>query len=343
MGRKDTTFGGGDGVVTVDFLAFDDMWGLNRMSDGRIVVAGYAEDAADTFDHVAVARFTSNGVLDHTFSGDGKVTTAIPGYSFTDAWRSVVQPNGKVVVVGEAEMTPGGDGDIFAVRYQENGTLDPAFSGDGIFTFDLGGDDGAWDVQLLGNGGTLLAGWSDAPSEGRIALVWLTSSGAIDHGEGGGDGKSVVDLVPDNSDEIARAVFVLSSGKLLVAGDADKAVGPGSPGDVIIARLNANGLRDNTFGGGDAVVGSDSNADESVFGARRKSNGKVVVAGFADFGFFVARLKPNGSRDSTFGANGFAKTFPPTSRANDVEILGSGKIVVAGSVNNDALTVRLLG
>jgi len=344
-GEPDATFGGGDGVVTVDFFGgFDDMFGLNRMPDGRIVVAGHAQDAHDTSDRVAVARFKPNGLLDHSFSGDGKATAAIPGLGFSAAWRSLVQPNGKVVLVGNAEPEPGEPGDLIAVRLNVDGTFDSGFNGDGRFVLDLGGDDGAWDVRTLPNGDLLAVGWSNLTDEGRIALVWLTPSGHLDPGEGGGDGRTLIDLVPNNATEFARAVFVLPSGKLLIVGNADRAVRPKSKGDVFEARLKANGLRDTSFGGGDGWVACDGGgSDELVLGARRGTDGSMVVAGTSDLGFFVARLKPNGAADHSFGTNGFAKTFPPSSRANDAVILGNGKILVATDVSHDAAAVRLLG
>src|SRR5262249_49796497 len=107
-GKPDTTFGGGDGIVRLDFLGgYDDAWGINRMANGKYVVAGYAENPQGTFDHVAVARFLPTGDLDDTFSADGKVTTAFQNYSSVYGWRSLVQPNGKVVVAGEAYQNGG--------------------------------------------------------------------------------------------------------------------------------------------------------------------------------------------------------------------------------------------
>jgi len=342
-GTPDTTFGGGDGVVTTDFLGgYDDAWGLARTSDGRYVVAGYAENPAGTFDHVAVARYTDDGHLDTTFSGDGKVTTAVAGYQYADVWRCMVQDNGKVVVVGEADDATGND--MLVMRYQENGRLDPSFSGDGRLTIDLGGRDAAWDGQLLDDGTILVAGGSNAPGDGRIALVWITPSGTLDHQEGGGDGTAVVDLIPDNGFELARAAFVLSSGKIVVVGDDSRA--GGGHGDLFMARLNANGSKDTTFGGGDGVVVTDAGGDEAMFGARRAGNGQVVAAGETttpEVRFLVVRFRPDGHPDTAFGANGFAKPFTTFSVADDVEMLSDSRILATGTHNLDEVTVRLLG
>jgi uncharacterized delta-60 repeat protein len=343
-GKPDTTFGGGDGVVTVDFLGgYDDAWGLARMSDGRLVVAGEAEDPAGTFDRVAVARFSPTGHLDTAFSGDGKTTTSVPGFPHSFGWRCLVQANGKVVVVGEADNASGSD--LLALRYQENGALDPTFSGDGRLTVDLGGRDGAWDVQQLSGGTMLAAGWSDITGEGRSALVWITPSGTLDHQEGGGDGKAIVDVEPNNANEIARAAYVLASGKIVLVGDLSRA--GGAHGDLYVARLKANGALDPTFGGGDGAVQTDAGGDEGMSGARRTSGGEIVVAGETtknqEARFLVVRFKSNGSPDPTFGTNGFSRPFTTSSFGNDVEILGDGRILATGSSDSDAVTLRLLG
>jgi uncharacterized delta-60 repeat protein len=343
-GAPDTTFGGGDGVVRLDFLGgYDDMWALNRYPDGRLIVAGYAEDSGGTFDHIAVARFTATGKRDTTFSGDGKTTTAISGYPSLFGWRSVLQDNGKLVVVGEAVPSGGGGAsDLLVVRYRTDGHLDPTFSGDGKKVVNLGGDDYAWDVRLLDGGTILAAGSADSASEGRMSLVWLTPSGSLDTARGGGDGKAIVDMVPGNSTEVVRAVFVLSSGKLLVVGEADKAAGPGTGIDVFEARLMPNGGKDTTFGGGDGVVGTDGGDNEVLFGAKRQSDGKVVAAGFNP-GFFVVRLRKDGTADGNFGTGGFSKPVGGGGgRANDVVIQPDGRIVVTGDSNDDVATLRLL-
>jgi uncharacterized delta-60 repeat protein len=342
-GAPDTTFGGGDGVVRLDFLGgYDDMWALSRYPDGRLITAGYAEDPGGTFDRIAVARFTAKGKPDIHFSGDGKTTTTIPGYSNVFAWRSVLQDNGKLVVAGEADPAGGGSTDLFVVRYKKDGHLDPTFSGDGRRVVNLGGDDFAWDVRLLDGGTILAAGGADTPSEGRMGLVWLTPSGNLDTTRGGGDGKATVNLLPGNSSETARAVFELSSGKLVVVGDGDKAAGHATGSDVFEARLKPNGSKDTTFGGGDGVVGSDGGGDENIFGARRQSDGTVAAAGF-NAGFFVVRLRPNGTADGSFGTGGFAKPFGGEGRANDVAIQSDGRIVATGDSNDNVTTLRLLG
>jgi uncharacterized delta-60 repeat protein len=247
------------------------------------------------------------------------------------------------VAVGEADNASGAD--LMAVRYQEHGALDPSFSGDGKLTVNLGGEDGAWDVQLLDGGTILAAGWSNTNSQGRVALVWISSSGTLDHDFGGGDGKAIVHLLPNDHQENARAAFVLGSGEILVVGEADAAAG-GGKGDVFVARLKPNGDRDTSFGGGDGVVESGAAGDQALFGARRTQGGQIVAAGFTvatDFRFLVVRLRPDGTLDPAFGTNGFATPFPGESRANDVEVLSDGRILATGDVHADVATVRLKG
>ncbi|MFL5797894.1 MAG: hypothetical protein ACJ77A_08175 [Actinomycetota bacterium] len=349
-GSRYKVFGGGDGVATLDFQGgLDSVSGLNRMPDGRLVVSGTSEDSGGVNRRISAARFTPVGVPDSTFSGDGKTTTAFPGYGESVGLGSALQPDGKLVVAGFALNST--DSDLVVVRYRANGTLDSSFSGDGRFTIDLGGDDHAWVVRLLSDGTILAAGesiGSNAASGARMALVWLTPSGNLSHAYGGGDGKAIVDLFPNNAEETAHAVFVLGSGKIVVVGDANRG---GGGQDVVEVRLTPSGAKDHTFGGGDGVVVSDGGGgDDFVSGAVRLSDGTVVVAlaskGLAassPYEFAVARLRPNGTADPTFGTGGFARPFAgQDGRANDTFVRPNGRIMVTGRVNATITTVRLL-
>src|SRR5262249_57745816 len=74
------------------------------------------------------AATAAAGGLDPTFSGDGRAITDLTPRS---DWASgvVIQPDGKIVVAGEAGY---GKGARFGVaRYTTNGKLDPTFGGDG--------------------------------------------------------------------------------------------------------------------------------------------------------------------------------------------------------------------
>jgi hypothetical protein len=66
------------------------------------------------FQDFALARYNSNGSLDTTFSGDGKVTTDFAG-SFDEAYAVAIQGDGKIVAAGLAEVS--GFGDFALARY----------------------------------------------------------------------------------------------------------------------------------------------------------------------------------------------------------------------------------
>lgn len=73
------------------------------------------------------------GVLDSTFSDDGRVTTNLAG-GFAGANSVAVQANGKIVAAGGAR---GGGGSFAVARYNTDGTRDTTFGGDGKVTTDF--------------------------------------------------------------------------------------------------------------------------------------------------------------------------------------------------------------
>jgi uncharacterized delta-60 repeat protein len=111
-GDLDTTFDG-DGKVTTAVGSFaDEARGIAIQSDGKIVVAGFSFNGSNN--DFALTRYNSNGSLDTTFDGDGKVTTAV-GSSADVAYSVAIQSDGKIVVVGSSD--DGSDWDFALTRY----------------------------------------------------------------------------------------------------------------------------------------------------------------------------------------------------------------------------------
>ncbi|HTP11794.1 MAG TPA: delta-60 repeat domain-containing protein, partial [Anaerolineae bacterium] len=110
-GTLDTTFGSG-GKVKTDFNGqLDSANALGIQSDGKIIAAGTAFDAAGTDSDFALARYTVTGTLDTTFGSGGKVTTDIFG-SYDTAYALAIQSNGKIVVAGHGLHAVGDPSDF---------------------------------------------------------------------------------------------------------------------------------------------------------------------------------------------------------------------------------------
>jgi uncharacterized delta-60 repeat protein len=172
-GTLDASFGTNGWVFTHFGGAHDFAYAVALQTDGKIVVAGaaeiYVENLADYRYAFAVARYTSNGSLDTTFDGDGKVIT---DFSQEDDYGYAValQPDGKVIVAGYANN--GTNNDFTVVRYNPNGSLDPGFSGDGKVMTDIaGGDDKGLAVVLQMNGRIVLAGSAVNGTDADFALA----------------------------------------------------------------------------------------------------------------------------------------------------------------------------
>src|SRR5438309_5026712 len=135
-GFADLSFGRA-GVTTTDFGGSDDVaTAIAVQADGKIVVAGYS-DLVDPRYGFALARYNSDGTLDTTFGIDGRVTTDFFGYG-DFAYALAIQPDGKIVAAGTADLISGYS-DFALARYNKDGSLDQTFGSKGKITTDFYG------------------------------------------------------------------------------------------------------------------------------------------------------------------------------------------------------------
>lgn len=166
-GSLDTTFGTTGWVFTDFNLDHDFANAVLLQPDGRIVVAGAA--TIDDLYHFALARYTTVGLLDPSFDGDGRVTTNY-GSGHDDGYAIIMQPDGKLIVASYANN--GTNDDYAVVRYNPNGSLDTGFAEDGMVLTDLSGfDDKGLGVVLQQNGRIVVAGSAFNGVDMDFALV----------------------------------------------------------------------------------------------------------------------------------------------------------------------------
>jgi len=87
--------------------------GIAAQADGKVLVVGSSFHGPSGF---LIARLTAAGTLDTSFGTNGVVVSAIGANSQSEATTVLVQPDGKILVIGTAEDTAG-NGDLAVARY----------------------------------------------------------------------------------------------------------------------------------------------------------------------------------------------------------------------------------
>jgi uncharacterized delta-60 repeat protein len=111
-----------------------------------------------------------------------------------------------------------------------------------------------------------------------------------------------------------EGVAIQSDGKIVVAGHTSKP--PSNFDDFVVARFNADGSADTSFGTGGMVITDFAGSTDSAHALAIQPDGKIVVAGtathgsvtFADSDFAGVRYLSNGSLDARFGSGGKVTT-----------------------------------
>jgi len=155
-GTIDTTFGVA-GRVRTDFgdQNFDRARSAALTPDGKIVAAGFAISGGGLNQNFAVARYTSNGVLDTTFSRDGKTQIDF-GNCCQSANKVLLQSDGKIITVGYAN-TEDSDSDFLLARLNPRGSPDPTFGIGGKVRTSFGDLNGGANGAALQSDGKIVA------------------------------------------------------------------------------------------------------------------------------------------------------------------------------------------
>jgi uncharacterized delta-60 repeat protein len=211
------------------------------------------------------------------------------------------------------------------------GALDPSFGRNGKVTTNFGHYNYAADAAIDGDGRIVAVGH---PEGYDFGLARYRRSGKLDR-TFSGNGKVARGVYGTPS-----AVTIDAKQRIVVAGSYGCDGDDCSYSSAVLARYKPNGTIDRSFGfGGRVGVEFEGYDDSSFASVTVDTKGRIVVAGevtgpgpsWSDFA--LARYRPNGSLDQSFGGDGTVTTDfrGRPDGAHAVAIDPQGRIVAAGA------------
>jgi uncharacterized delta-60 repeat protein len=277
--------------------------------------------------------YAAPGDLDPSFGGKGWVTAEIGGDkdSANYAFDVIQQTDGKLLTVGSSFN--GANEDFAIYRYNNNGTLDTSFSGDGKAYTGMGlSNDVAHAVVQQADGKLVVAGYAWVGNATDIAVARYNLDGSLDSNFGN---QGIVVTSVNAEDDEARDVIVQTDGKIVIAGTSNR--------DFVVVRYNSNGTLDTSFDSDGKVTTPILSSTDTGYSLIQDTNGKLVVAGTSynglDDDIAIVRYNTDGSLDTSFDTDGIM-TYDPGSTGlsqgvADIIQQSDGKLVIAGKIANN--------
>ena len=270
-----------------------------------------------------VSRLTDGGSIDLSFDA-----AKLEDVQVLDV---ALQPDGKVVAVGQRVSSTSLEQHLLVFRLQREGPLDGTFGVGGVVELsaaEFGDENVGISLALDPDGRIVVAGIR--VSSGGIVLR-LLSNGALDNSFGSsgvfvgpfGSGRHYSDHASDV--HIIRA----GGGYRIASGD----------GNCNVVAVTASGELDNSFGtGGIAPVAAQSGAWRSCSTISAYPDGRLLVAGSADGHGFAVRLFASGAEDPDFVVDEVGDAFTD---ATALAIADDASVLIAGTGVNGAAIMRL--
>jgi uncharacterized delta-60 repeat protein len=198
-----------DGLQTTDFAGgTDEAYGAALDPEGRLIAVGNGGLGECCAQRIAIARYGTDGELDDSFAGDGRLLSAT-GH---EGQEVIPLPSGAIAVAGTRAA------DFLVARYTEAGEPDLSFSSDGIQTVDFA--DLADDARALERDGNRLVVAGVVRTTRRqtdFGIARIRASGVLDR-TFSRDGRRAVDL--NGRGDRALAVAVDATRDVVAAGGA---------------------------------------------------------------------------------------------------------------------------
>ncbi len=276
------------------------------------------------------AAFAADGDVDTSFGTNGIVNEGSPYSGFDTV---VIQPDGKILAAGRIFIvTPVFANTTGVVRYNTNGSLDTTFGTGGRLTVEVAGGTIDFPTLVLQPDGKFVIVGRFSPTSGnpKIGIVRYNANGTVDT-TFGTNGLTVSSFPEGNTNSQSDAVLQ-PDGKIVVSGSWRGTA-------FCVARWNADGTLDTSFGtsGGDTCV--NTNATGATYSIALQADGKIVMSGgrttsfTVPFDFVVFRFNPNGTPDTSFDGDGYVTTDLTAGNDNALSVLvrPNGKIIAVGS------------
>lgn len=329
-GNLDQAFGPLGRVTSNVLNQLDSAKSVTVRPDGKIVTVGSSLNPNTGFKDFSLTRHLPDGGRDTTLGTSGTRSFSINAQN-DEANNAVVQPDGKIVLVGYAGTLP--QSDLAVMRITVNGALDSSFGTSGKVVLPIGfSTDIGYDIAIQPDGKLVMAGSAIIDGSADFVVVRLNTNGTLDN-TFDADGVAITSV--SAGDDRPGAVAIQSDGKILVVGDC---LPSGVAKDIALARYNPDGSLDAGFGNGGKKVVSfgGPSFNETVNGIALQNDGKFVIAGSVSdptIDLAAARFNADGTVDTTFSVDGFAVTSiaqDTSDEAFDVVVQRNGKIIIAG-------------
>lgn len=305
--------------------------------DGKVLVCGCYQTVGTWF--FFVRRYNTDGTPDLSFNSTGSAQRSAETTNACFAGGVVAQPDGKILMTGIR-----GSGRFMVVRFNADGSPDTDFGNlpSAHYTY-LGGAGltSPGHVVVLPDGKILMSGDAQVNGEQSIFLLRLSADGDPDptFGTDGVVGHTFNSYGPNGS-----GLVLLPGGKVVLTGIVPNDQGVG---DVLLARFDADGQLDGSFGtNGYTLVGFDSTST-SGYDLAMLADSSWIVAGRSSpsIGCELYHFTADGQWNSGFGTDGRLITNYPVGDPLDVrsvEVDDEQRVVVVNDLDLGDSTVVIL-
>ncbi|MBP6869957.1 hypothetical protein KBC04_03685 [Candidatus Babeliales bacterium] len=354
----DSTFGGGDGIMTFSFDGAATVRSLQSIAvygDGQIAMVGQETNGTvNPFLSMAYNDpYTTQTVIcqDSKADGTNDITLGASTQSSTDlgvtffassganaasgqvAQAIALQDDANILVAVDGNSTAGsGTSEIMLKMFTIDGTSQTGFgSGQGYVQTTIGASAQIYATAIQADGKIVVGGYSGSPTVFTVARY--NANGTLDTA-GFGSGSGYVTTTIGTNDSGINSIAIQADGKIVAGGYSRS----GAPYLFTVARYNTDGSLDTAgFGSGSGSVTTAFGVSSSrINSIAIQADGKIVAGGYsgATRVFTVARYNTDGTLNTAgFGSgSGYVTTAFGSNNAeiNSIAIQADGKIVAGG-------------
>lgn len=322
-GSVDLSFGV-NGVQRIDLSlgGIDMAFSMAIAQDGDIVITGMTQGMNDM--DLFVLKIDTAGSFDNNFGGTGFVV--YPVADDQTGKKVLIQPDGKILVLGITEVPNGNDGWI--LRLNTDGTPDNSFSMDGEEIINLNNSSGSelHDIAILSTGEIFAAGYHDGD---KAIIAKLNSDGSPDLTFGN---NGILEHLVNMSDPgIFTGIEADASDRILACGYYSNGLNTAS----MIIRILPDGTMDTDWDvDGSAELTFQTGGADLQYRDIAITDGGILCIGYGGIYFTSVLLDSMGQMVTTFGNNGIAENASNASfaaQAYSVIPISNGRALIAGA------------